>query len=244
MNKLYQKSPLGFALLWIGLYVVLLSVADDLSRSLGVEKLVTAPLCVLMVAILCLWIGKNGLRAEFGLCGFAGRASDYLYFLPLVLLASTNLWNGVTLNYPPGVSALYAGSMLCVGWLEEVIFRGLLFRALCRENVKRAVVISSLTFGLGHIVNLLNGAELAPTLLQICYACAIGFLFTIIFYKSGSLWPCIVTHSAINSLSTFAVERSQTMIMIAAAALTVVSIAYALVLMKRQGKSCKQDGRG
>ena len=94
--------------------------------------------------------------------------------------------------------------MLCVGFLEEVIFRGFLFKALCRTNVKQAVVISSVTFGIGHIVNLLNGRDIPETILQICYAVAIGFLFTILFFRGKSLWPCILTHSAINSLSAFA----------------------------------------
>lgn len=54
------------------------------------------------------------------------------------------------------------------------------------NNIKFAVFISSITFGMGHIVNLLNGKDLIPTLLQICYAVAIGFLFTIIIYKGKS----------------------------------------------------------
>ena len=65
-------------------------------------------------------------------------------------------------------------------------------------------MISSVTFGIGHIVNLLNGRDIPETILQICYAVAIGFLFTILFLRGKSLWPCILTHSAINSLSAFA----------------------------------------
>ena len=48
--------------------------------------------------------------------------------------------------------------MLCVGFLEEVIFRGLLFTAIARNNIKSAVIISSVTFGIGHIINLFNGS--------------------------------------------------------------------------------------
>ena len=32
---------------------------------------------------------------------------------------------------------------------------------------------------------------------------AVGFLFVTLFYRGGSLIPCIITHSAINSLGTF-----------------------------------------
>jgi len=77
-----------------------------------------------------------------------------------------------------------------------------------KDNIKSAIIVSSITFGIGHIVNLLNGTELLPTLMQICYAISVGYLFVIIFYKSKSLIPCIITHSLINSLSIFNVENS------------------------------------
>ena len=51
-------------------------------------------------------------------------------------------------------------SMLFVGVLEEVIFRGLLFLAMAKDSMKAAVIVSSVTFGMGHIVNLLSGAPL------------------------------------------------------------------------------------
>lgn len=204
MKKLYEKNELNFSLIWIGIYVVLFSVADSASGLVGISKIVTAPFCIAMTAIIYYWIRKNGLNEKYGLCGFKGDVKQYLYFIPLILLASTNVWWGVKLNLSVFETILYIISMMCVGFLEEVIFRGFLFKALCRNNVKRAILISSITFGLGHIVNLLNGKNISETLMQICYAVAIGFLFTIIFYKGKSLLPCIITHGVINSLSVFA----------------------------------------
>lgn len=95
--------------------------------------------------------------------------------------------------------------MLCVGFLEEMIFRGLLFAAIAKDNVKSAIVISSVTFGIGHIINLFNGSgmELVNNLCQIVFAIAVGFLLVTIFYRGGSLLPCILVHSAINTLGTF-----------------------------------------
>jgi len=204
MNKIYEKNELNFALIWIGIYVVSLSIADSISESLGMAKLISAPVCIVLTVIMYLWIRKNNLKEKYGLCPFKGDIKTYLYFIPLVLLASTNLWYGVTLNLTIAESLLYVISMLCVGFLEEVIFRGFLFKALAKDNIKTAIIISSVTFGLGHIVNLLNGSEVTSTLLQVIYAIAIGFAFTILFYKSKCLWPCIITHSAVNSLSCFA----------------------------------------
>lgn len=233
MTRFYQKREFAFAIVWIVLYVVLFSAADRLSAELGCAKIITAPFTVAMSVFLFVWIAKNGLIEKYGLGKVTIEYKKYLYFLPLVLIASTNLWRGVTLNMSVLESVLYVISMLGVGFLEEVIFRGFLFKALCRDGVKQAVVISSLTFGIGHIVNLLNGAELFSTLLQLCYAVAVGFLFTIIFLRSKSLIPCILTHSAINSLSAFGVQGSKTLAIIFAAVLTVVSVFYALWIEKR-----------
>ena len=232
MTKLYRKSELTFALVWIGIYVVLLSLADSLSEALGIQKSITAPLCVLLTGLLFYWIRKENLFEVFGLCPFQGKAKDYLYFLPLILLASTNLWWGIRINLSLVETLLYIISMVCIGFLEEVIFRGFLFKALCKDNLKRAIVISSVTFGIGHIVNLLNGADFLPTLVQIVYAVAIGFLFTLLFYKSKSLWPCILTHSVVNSLSVFAGENDFPQILAGGIFLTVLPILYSLYLIK------------
>ena len=88
--------------------------------------------------------------------------------------------------------------MLCVGFVEEVIFRGFLFRAMEKDNVKTAIIVSSVTFGLGHVLKPVNGsgAGIAENLIQVTAAIAIGFLFVILFHCGESLLPCIITHSA------------------------------------------------
>ncbi len=232
MKKLYEKSELTFSLVWIIAYVVLFSVADDFSNSLGFKKIITAPVSVFLALFLFAWVRKHNLSEKYGLCSFNGNWKNYLYFVPLLLIMTTNLWNGVKMNVSAVETVLHILSMLCVGFLEEVIFRGLLFKAICESNVKQAILISSVTFGIGHIVNLLNGADVLPTLLQICYATAIGFLFTIIFYKGKSLVPCIITHGIVNSLSVFSVQGSRMFDITTAAALCVVSVGYALWILK------------
>ena len=234
MKHLYEKSELTFSLIWVGLYVALFSIADNLSRSVGIEKVLTAPLCIVFVVVLYGWIHRNGLLKKYGLCSFDGKARDYFYFIPLFVIGSCNLWNGVQLNCSPMETALYVLSMLCVGFIEELIFRGFLFKAMAKDGIKSAIIVSSVTFGLGHIVNLLNGAEFLPTLLQVIYATAIGFLFTILFHKGKCLWPCIITHSVVNSLSVIGMEGTTTEKIISAVILTAVSLGYAVLIYKKQ----------
>lgn len=237
MFRFYKKNLLNFSLVWIFAYVFIFSAADSLSEALGTEKLLTAPVGLLFAGVLFGFLKRHDLMEECGLCAFRGNVRNYLYFLPLVLIASTNLWNGVTMNASLWETVLFILSMLCVGFLEEVIFRGFLFKAISRDNLKIAILVSSLTFGLGHIVNLLNGADLVPTLLQICYASAIGFLFVVIFYRGKSLLPCIFTHSVVNSLSIFGVKGSRTGEIITSFILCVAALGYGLWIWKKTEKS-------
>ena len=234
MYRLYQKNEMDFSLSWIIAYVVLIIASDKVSVSLGIIKSITAPVTIIMTLLLWCFISKHNLKEKYGLCSFKANLKQCLYFIPLLILMSVNAWNGVTMNLSVAETALYVLSMLCVGFIEEIIFRGFLFKAMCKDNLKWAIFISSITFGMGHIVSLLNGRNLIPTLLQVCYATAIGFLFTVIFYKGKSLWPCIIAHSVINSSSIFAVENPSLINkVIIAAVLCVISIGYAIWILRK-----------
>ncbi len=199
-------------------------------------------MCIVFVLSIVTFLKRHDLLGEYGLCSFKGNLKNYLYFIPLGLIASVNLWNGVKINVSAFEVVLFVLSMLCVGFLEEIIFRGFLFKAMSKKNLKSAIIVSSITFGMGHIVNLLNGSDLVPTLLQICYATIIGFLFTIVFYKGKSLWPCIITHGIFNSLSVFAVkDLSTTFKIISSVVLCVLSLLYAIWILKKAEKNEMSD---
>ena len=214
MKKLYEKSELSIALVWIGIYVVVMNIAlqfcggfDDLG-SKTVSRLSVPVLCICILAVwLTVWILRNGTAEKYGLCGFKGNAGQFLYFLPLIMMSCINLINGVGLTAPLAVSLLMAVNMAAAGYVEEIIFRGFLFRAMEKDNLRSAIIISAVTFGAGHIVNLANTADTAGVLLQVCYAVVIGFLYTVLVYRGGSLWPCIASHIFVNGSSVFALEQ-------------------------------------
>jgi membrane protease YdiL (CAAX protease family) len=213
---------------------VLLSVGDAVSASIGIEKSVTLAIGIVLSAILVLFLKKHGLFEAYGICASKATARSMLYYLPVMVMLTTNLWYGVTMNYGLPETLLYILSMFCVGFLEEVIFRGLLFNAMRVDSVKWAVIVSSVTFGIGHIINLVNGsgAELIPNLLQVVYATAAGFMFVMIYCKTESLIGCILIHGLFNALSAFANEAAATneMRIISAILLTAITSAYAAYL--------------
>ena len=234
LKKLYGKSELWFAIAWIIGYVVLASAGDTLSEEIGIPKLVTLPILIALSVILYFFVRKNGLNKKYGLCRSQLPAPKMLYYIPLAVLLTANLWYGVRMNQSPLETLLYVLSMFCVGFLEEMIFRGLLFRAMAKDGAKAAVIVSSITFGIGHIVNLFNGsgAGLLPNLLQVLYAVAAGFAFVMIYCKTGSLVVCILTHSVFNGLSAFANEAAMTpqRQIISGVFLAVIAGGYALYL--------------
>lgn len=241
MKKLYEKNELTFAIVWIVIYCVLQSLANPLNKAIGIEYAASAAFCLLQTFVLFAFIRKNKLQKRYGLCKSAVSARRFLYYIPLVILALGNLRNGIAVNYPLAETICRIVCMLCVGFLEELIFRGFLFTAIAKDNVKSAIVISSLTFGVGHLINLFNGSgmDLVSNLCQIFFAVAVGFLLVTIFYRGGSLIPCIAVHSAINTLGTFANETgfSTEMRLLHIAVLIIITVAYTMILTKTLPKS-------
>lgn len=236
MKKLYKKSELAFALVWIGIYCVLMSLGDSFSETVGIGKAVTLPVAAILSAVLFFFVKKNGLSEKYGLCMPCLSFSRVLFYVPLFLLLTVNLWHGFSMNLTAAETVLYIITMLFVGFLEEVIFRGLLFETMKKDSLKAAVIVSSLTFGMGHIINLFNGsgAELIPNILQIIYASATGFMLVMLYLRTKSLVVPIAFHGAFNALSVFAdegvlTERDR---IISCVFITVVSILYGLYLTK------------
>lgn len=214
MKKLYKNNEVAFALVWIALYVIIMNIAlrfcegfDNLATKTVPQMLV--PVISIMVIALAatLWIVNNGLAEKYGLCPFKRNLKSFLWFLPLIVMSCTNLKNGVAFSAPVFVSLLMAVNLAVGGYVEEIIFRGFLFRAMAKDNLRIAIIVSAVTFGAGHIVNLANTSNTIGVLLQICYAIMIGFLYTIIVWKGGSLWPCIASHMFVNATSVFAPDR-------------------------------------
>ena len=231
MKRLYEKSELTFALVWIGIYCVGMSIFDEISRSIGVESSVTAVFGVAVSLFLYFWLKQHGKLERFGLCKPTVPAKAFLFYIPLIVITLQNVWSGVAMHYDAVGTVCFIVKMLCVGFLEELIFRGFLFKAMSRDSIKWAVVVSSVTFGLGHIINLLNGSGmgLAENLVQIFFAVLIGFLYVIIFWRGCSLWPCVISHGVLNSLSAFSASGES---MVRIVILCVLVVAYAVVLLK------------
>lgn len=227
MKELFKKKETLFTILLIVIYVVLNSYCIN---SFGTTSYITTIINTLISVLLIVLIKALDRTKYYGLTKVKNSKKD-LYFIPLLIIGTVNIWNGFNINNTPKEILFYILTMINVGFIEEIIFRGFLFKMIEKDNLNKAIIISSLTFGIGHIVNLLNGATLIPTLFQICYAVSLGYLFVTVFIKSKSLLPCIITHSLINSLAIFNVQNELSTYLIPVI-LIIISLNYSFYIKR------------
>lgn len=83
-----------------------------------------------------------------------GAAKRMLYFSPLLLIALSTFAAGI--NFNGGAALILANLFLTlgIGMAEEVFFRGIICGAWLGHGVRKAMMISSVLFGLSHILNI------------------------------------------------------------------------------------------
>jgi len=98
------------------------------------------------------------------------------------------------------------GVMLLLGFVEEGIFRGVLFYGLSTTFTPFFTVVgSALVFGLFHFVNLFTGAAFMDTTYQVIHAASMGFLYASLRLRIKAIWPLMILH-ALWDLSFFALQ--------------------------------------
>ena len=218
MKKLYEKNELLFAILWIVAYVV---IAGTVRGNFGDESVIMTAVLAVFAVVIFVFVKTSHLEERYGLCKWKGKAGDYWFFIPPLILMTGNLWRGIGMEYS--------------GFIEEMIFRGFLFRILLKKDpAPVAITISAVTFGIGHIVNLFTGQSSFETVIQVFFAIAWGFIFTVVFYKSGSLLMCIIAHSLNNAFAKFNAEsEDMTLAYIYIGASIVTAIIYCAYLSRK-----------
>ena len=221
-------------MLWIVAYCVVLGT---IKGEFGVESVYMLLGLIVFAAGITAFVKKKHLEEKYGLAGWPKDMKKYLFFIPVWILATGNIWDGFSPSYQGAAMVTAVLSMILVGFVEEMLFRGFLFRAMLGGNKTIvAIIVSALTFGIGHIINLFTGQASFETVIQIIFAISWGFIFTMVFYKSGSIIPCIIAHSMIDALSLFGADN-ELVDWIYIGATIVAAIFYCIYLAKRTGVS-------
>ena len=98
---------------------------------------------------------------------------------------------------PPGPAELAALAIIavCVGFAEELMFRGLVFHWFRDLPVRRTIVISAVAFGAAHLAGLLVSDAVAVILAQSVFASAVGAIMACARARDRSIWLPIAVHA-------------------------------------------------
>ena len=114
-----------------------------------------------------------------------------LFAVPLGIMEYYVLKPGILIE--PGFGALFVPALImfaCTGFLEELAFRGLMQHHATRTMGFPGIIFISLLFGFLHIGNL--------TILDVLLAGGVGFIFSLVVQKTGSLYGVSISHGIIN----------------------------------------------
>ena len=146
------------------------------------------------------WYAEDSESLSFGgktrMMGIGWAVSGVNFLAIIVCLFLCGYYRIVTVKFDVASQLSWLSFFLLVGVMEEVIFRGILFRLIADKwNIAVGLTTSSLLFGLAHLGN--PGATLWAAL---AIALASGWLFGMAYAYHQTIWVPIGMHWAWNYL--------------------------------------------
>lgn len=201
-NHSATKIRIYTILIVICLYLISASIPYQLWIKEGnIVYLLNIITRAIVLIIIFIYLYKNGLL-NFR---FKRPKTLHLLFLPLFLLCFSNhfvgwyqgafnstLFNGISLLKGMGLYILVA-----IG--EEICFRGLLLDELIKHMKSGyAILVSSVIFGLIHLLNISALNQLVSGLIQSGYAIVLGIITGTIYYFGNNIIYPIIFHFMFN----------------------------------------------
>ena len=233
MRKLQDTKPIWHALIWIAIYIVAVNIGDFLGEVVRFPEL-TSIVLVALSMVLIVYLRVGGRLAFYGIRSVQpGTLPLTLFYIPLFAITFVQYAKGFAPGLDLRTVAFAVLLVAAVGFVEELLFRGFLLQALrTRGNLTRAIIISGVTFGIGHIVNLLRGYSLPDQALQLVAAVLIGIALAYCAVLTGSILPGVVFHALFN-LSGTLTNQSTLWDSVAVGVIAIVMIAFILALRNR-----------
>ena len=204
MQNNNYKREVAFFVISVSVYFALDNLANKLSSVINTPNSINALTGIVFMIGIILYLKKKKLLSYYGINNLKELEYKNLIFcLPMIIIALGNLRYGIHINNSWEQIVYISLEALGVGFAEEILFRSFLMKAIINKSATAAIIISSIVFGIIHIFNLFYGADTITTLAQVIYATALGLMFSMFFYKTNNIVPCVICHSLINMTNTF-----------------------------------------
>lgn len=215
------------------IYGIIYSFSEKFSKLFGENHILTVFTIMIYIIVLYIFLKKRNMLSVYGIClPKYWTKRDIGWLIPLLSFPFANM-------YLQGNQTMIQNSwimfllMLFTVFLEELLFRGYLlvyFFDKCGNDSKWiGIIISSVLFGMFHIVNLFQGADIVYTMIQILCACAIGLCLCMLVSQYKSIFPGTIVHYIIN-ITSLHMEKSNYHVLVFFFILSVLHIFYACLL--------------
>jgi uncharacterized protein len=208
-----------------------------------VKVLVMAEMILSGAALLSLM----GWWREAGFNGPSQWRSMHVHWIGLVMPIAVVAILGVHVTAPGQLVTLAVASLI-IGVQEELVFRGLAMRALLPGGRLRAVMLTSVLFGVMHIGNLFGGADLTYTLVQVLASFLGAIVLGAIRLRTNTIWGLIVIHM-LNDFFMFitrdevnVTQAQSTFYLVGKIVYVVIQLVYGLYLLRAELRPRRSPG--
>lgn len=153
--------------------------------------------------LLAAWLFKLWFKPDFNGCLQKDRLKEgLLMLLPfLVIHYAGSIVSWITIGTGGVLIPLLRAT--APGFGEEMMFRGLgvanyMRKIQSKEKIKVIFWLSSILFGLIHLLNITAGGDPKSVVIQSFYAIGVGMLFGAVYLRTGNLWPTILGHWSVD----------------------------------------------
>lgn len=217
VRDINERKPVLFAFLILVAWMILVSIigiligsllrrpmADPLIQSLGT---LAATLLLLFGAHRLGWINKIGITNFGSLTAWIVTIALTIY----VLLVGFFAYFGEFYFKVGSILDQAAWPILLqgirAGFVEEVVFRGIILYSLVRvlgktnRGIVTAIIIQAFLFALPHVLQVLAGVALGSALSNVLATFIFGLWMGLLVVTVGSFWPAIFIHAVSNSFT-------------------------------------------
>lgn len=170
--------------------------------------------------------------------GFQANEKDSFrkvwWYIPLIVVAVLPIFIA---GFSSEVNALEYVILLfftiAVGFNEEIYFRGLAYKFMEEKGRKKAIIWTSVIFGVLHLANALNSKSILYLILQMFFAFLVGIVLAELVSITKSLWANIIWHASYDYISSITGDALDKTALIILAIQVVILLAVAIALWQK-----------
>ena len=194
--------------------------------------------------LLLIYVYSSKIQRQCGLVFKVNWRTLPLYW-PMALIAGLTLTTGINTDTSGSMLAIIFMTVLSGIFVEELMFRGIVFHWFNEVSVRKRILISGFSFGGLHLIGLASSIDPVIILAQINLAASFGVIFAYARAKDYSIMMSIMVHFVFNFITIGskggvvegASSGSTEQVVISMLAVSIITWAWGGFLLWKAGKN-------